>query len=206
MNIPKYVSPLETIRSALGDLGYTSLMQTLEPDLIRWSAEASDFISRKKTGKMSTHELEVKNNMAVLCSEFSMLENVEHNCRPLTLDKQRTLGCACTKSCVTRCCGNPQTFWIDECYVHFQPAMADGEIVHVTVVERPMGPDGYPLVLDVCKIAVAEYIKWKICFLKDDPRGAACERRWYVLCVQARAQTNTLTQEQLREIGYFWLA
>lgn len=203
--LPKYVSPLEAIRSALGDLGYKALYQTLEPDLIRWTAEASDFVSEKqRVYQPAEDDFEVNNNQIAWCKEFKMLECLSINGVPLTLKRDVNCNNLCTNDCLSVCCGNSQEFSLNECYATFDPVLADGSIVHGVFLKRPMGADGYPLVHDACKIAVSEYVKWKVCFLKADPRATSCEGRWYKLCVQARAKVNAITNEQLQEIGLMW--
>lgn len=203
--LPKYVSPLEPLRSALGDIGYKSLYQTLEPDMIRWTAEASDFIAEnKKVYQSAEDDFVIKNNQLAWCKEFKMLECLSINGVPLTLKQGPGCETLCTDNCRSVCCGSDRTFSLNECYATFEPPLVDGSIVHGVFLKRPMGADGYPLVNDACKVAVAEYVKWKVCFLKADPRAASCEKRWYVLCVQARAKVNAITDEQLQEIGLMW--
>lgn len=203
--LPKYVSPLEPIRSGLGDIGYKTLYQTLKPDLIRWTAEASDFISEKqRVYKTGEQDFEVNNNQIAWCKEFKLLECLSINGVPLTLKRDINCDSLCTSNCRRICCGNDRTFSLDECYATFDPPLANGSLVHGVFLKRPMGADGFPLVHDACKVAVAEYVKWKVCFLKADPRATSCERRWYLLCVQARAKVNAITNEQLQAIGLMW--
>lgn len=205
INIPRYVSPLQAIRSALGDLGFGSLMQTLEPDLIRWAIEAQDLISKKKTFIYSEPtNYTVENNKIALCADALMIESVCMGGRPLTYNPTLSCGGMCTDNCKSMCVGNAQEFYVDECYVHFNPPVADGTPIEMVTMERPMGDDGYPLVIDSCMLAVAEYEKWKICFRQKDERYKECEQRWYVLCRQARAELNKYSQKQIENLGKIW--
>lgn len=205
INIPNYVSPYEAIRSALGDLGgYDSLMQSLEPDMIRWTAEAQDFISRKKIYKQQEEDFEVFNNKIAWCKSFSMLECLSIGGTPLTLKKSAGCENICTQNCLTLCQGSSQQFSVDECYATFDPPIADGATIHGVFYGRPMGEDGYPLVHELAKIAVAEYVKWKICFRKNDPRVNMCMKRWWELCRIAKGNLGNISDEELQAIGVLY--
>lgn len=204
VTVIEWVSPKQAIRIALGKLGYSDMMQTLEPDLIAWAVFGNDKISRKKTYKKVEQEFEVENNAIQIGGCFKLIDCVTRNGCPLTYDPNGSCGECVTEECCNVCRGSSQLFIVDDCYIHFSPAIADGITIKVKGYQRPIGPDGYPLVPDVCSEAIAEYVMWQLCFRERDNRTAACEKRWYELIRQARADLRTLTQQQLERIGYRW--
>lgn len=210
INVPRYISPLEAIRSALGDLGYGNLMQTLEPDLIRWCVESQDLISRAKTLKWVEEDLVVEDNKIMPCAAMQMIECVSQNGNAFTYDPTRSCANRCTANCATiyvypnYLC--EQRYTLDECYIHFDPLISDGQTIHVKGVVRPMDDNGYPIINDLCVVAIQEYVKWKICFRYRDDRKRECEQRWYYLCRSARAAMQKYSQQQLQNIGLMWYA
>lgn len=206
INLPIYVSPLQAIRSSLGDLGYGRSMQNLEPDLIRWCIEAQDLISRARTLKWSEQEFEVEDNKIMYCEGLQMVECVSSGGAAFTFDPTRSCGGCCTDNCSNIAPCTNQKWLIDEVYIHFDPVIQDGIKVKVKGLVRPMGQDGYPLVNEVCIIAIQEYVKWKICYRLQDARYKECEQRWYFLCRTARAEIQKYTEQQLQQLGIAWYA
>lgn len=204
VNIPRFVSPKQPIRLALGKLGFSNLMQTLEPDLVAWTAEALGLISRKKTFSAIEIDAVIEDNVVPHCPDFSMIECVKIAGVPLTYQPDGSCHGVVTDNCRCICIGSEKKFTVDESYIHFVPVQSDGTAVKIKYYKRPMGDDGYPLVNEACVLAVTEYLKWQICFRERDNRSAACEARWYVLCRQARAIMNTWTQQQLENFGLIW--
>lgn len=206
VNIVRYVSPLVAISNALGDIGYAHLMQTHEPHMVRWAREAQDLISKKRTYTLDTDvEYEVEDNKVFYGEDVGMIGCVSMGGKPLSLIREKGCVGMCTESCKQVCCGNEQGYIVDECYFHFEPVLKDGTKIQASVYRMPTGADGYPLVADVCLMAVAEYVKAKVCFLKKDNRYNTCMQQWAGLKKVARAELNKFTQKQLEEIGYLWM-
>lgn len=203
--IPRFVSPKQPIRLALGKLGYSNLMQTLEPDLIAWSIEAQDLISKKKTMQPTTMEVTVENNQVPHCSDWLLIDAVKTKSGyPLTYKGGGSVAGCVTDNCKKVCCGSDQGFTVDTCYTSFTPAMADGATLDITYYKRPTDSEGYPMIAEVCVLAVTEYIKWQLCFRQGDNRHRDCERRWLILCKQARGLLNVWTRKKLSDLGYVW--
>ena len=190
----------------MGDIGCGRLMQTLEPDLIRWCIEAQDLISRAKTLKWSEQEFEVQDNKIMYCEGLQMVECVSLNGTPLTYDPTRSCGSCCTSGCATAKNTGGGKWLIDDVYIHFDPVVGDGQKVVVKGLGRPFGKDGYPLVNERCLIAVQEYIKWKVLFRMGDNRAGSCEQRWYFLTRTVRAELQRYSGQQLQAIGLAWFA
>lgn len=203
-NIPIYTSPFTAIRSGLGRIGFGDVMQTLEPDLIAWVAEAQDKISRLKTFTDLPCELEVCDNKVMLPQEMQLIECASFNGSEMT--NINNPGCCdrLTKNSPNRCCRSAQGFYLDECYMHFKPFLPDGCIVHVDGRQRPIGTDGYPLVAEVCITAVAEYIATMVSLRFRDNRYNEFNKRWKLACKQARAELTRLSQAQIESLGYIY--
>ena len=204
VNIIKWTNPREPIRSALGNLGYSNLFQTLEPDLIRWCIEAQDLISRPRTQQEGRMDFEVTDNKIILCPDFLMLECVSIGNTVLTYEPNGSCDDMVTDSCPCRCACGEGKFTIDNCYMHFSPEQPDGTVVHIKYLKRKMGADGYPMVVNVCATAIIEYINMKVTFRERDNRYAECKAQWLIRCVQARMELKRLTQNQVHDIGEMW--
>lgn len=207
INIPRYVSPKQAIRSALGNLGKGNLMQTMEPDLIRWSIEAQDLISPINVLQKKSEIFKVSDNRVTLCEDFKMVECVKINGVPLRYLGGRNCQYI-TKGCYDSCntIGSGLGFSVDSCYVHFSPAIQDGTEVEVTWLQRPVGDDGIPLVVEQCLIAVQDYISWMICLRTMDNRAGIHEKNWYYRCRTARAEMNRFAESQRQQLGVQYLS
>lgn len=203
VEVPKFVSPFQAIRSALGKIGYNDLPQTMQPDLIEWSIEASDMISKPKTFKIYEDDFTVCGNKIQLDSHVLLVECASWNGRPMEYITNK--GCnRCTQSSPNRCCRSEQKFWLDECYIHFKPVMPDGEIIHVEYLQRAYGADGYPMILDSCSMAISEYVCSMVCLRFNDNRYGVFDGKWKSHCQQARAGLNRLSQAQIQNLGYLY--
>lgn len=204
-NIISYISPYTAIRSALGKIGMGDLMQTHQPDLIEWSVEASDMISRLKTfTDLGCEPIEVCNNKIMLPIEMQMLNCASVNGSPMTYLSSPGCSDRLTANSPCRCCNSAQGFYLDECFMHFKPTLADGVLVTIDGLKRPIGEDGYPLIADVCVQAVSEYICSLVCLRFNDSRFAIWDAKWKRHCVQARAELNRFSQKQVEDLGYIY--
>ena len=109
-----------------------------------------------------------------------------------------------TNSCPCVNSESKRVFTSDGCFLEFKNDIADGTMATIKYLARPMDDNGYPMVADICVIAIQEYIKWKICVRTRDNRSAESQRRWYELCKQVRAKYNKLTQKQIEYLGYVY--
>jgi len=204
-NVIKYVSPYTAIRSALGKCGFADLMQTLQPDLIEWCVEASDMISRLKTfTNLNCEPIEVCNNKIMLPIEMQMLNCASVNGANMTYLSSPGCSDNLTANSPCRCCNSAQGFYLDECYMHFKPTLADGTLVKIDGLKRPIGEDGYPLIADVCVQAISEYVCSMVCLRFNDNRYVVWDAKWKRHCVQARAELNRLSQKQISDLGFLF--
>ena len=128
--VPIYVSPFQPIRLALGKMGYpASYVQTLKDDFVAWVIEAQDKVSRKHTYVPLDIDGVEQNNKIEHCCK--MIECVGDQCAPFTYQASGSCPGVCTNNCSKICCGNPQSFIVDECYIHFTPPIADGVPIKV---------------------------------------------------------------------------
>lgn len=204
-NVIRYVSPYTAIRSALGKIGYVDAMQTMQPDLIEWSVEAQDMISRLRTfTDLNCEPIQVCNNKIMLPIEMQLINCASANGVPMTF--LNLPGCCdrLTPKSINRCCNSPQGFYLDECYMHFKPVLNDGVWIKIDGLKRPIGEDGYPLIVDVCVQAVSEYIASMMCARFRDNRFDLWDRKWKRHCVQARAELNRLGQQQIQDLGFLY--
>lgn len=218
IDILKLVSPKFAIRGAVGNLGYGSLIQNLEDDMIRWAGEAyQKIILNTKAATIYSPVDQIaytKNNRVKLCDGFKALQCLKLNGSiiPFLYNKQR-----CTQNCANTCgtgsCGccvqsgvttNCHAFYLDGCWVKFSPAVADGWEVRIAAWAIPLDKEGYMMVIEDTLTAIQEYLAWKICFRQGDNRAAACEKNWYYNCREARAKLNKKTDAELREIAKWW--
>lgn len=212
ISIPKFVSGQVAVRQALGALGYADSYQTMKPDFDAWIADAQDLISRLKTYTdlpcgdytVCDNRIELPNEMAIItCASFNGYE----------MTYKPTKGC--TRYCrgVGNCntvlgkCGNPaQTFTLDGCYMHFQPTIANGAVIHVNGLGRPLDDEGCPLVAEVAILAVSEYICRQLCIRYRDNRLPIFERNWLKHCLRARAELNQFNNKATQNLGFAYFA
>jgi hypothetical protein len=203
--IPRFEDPRRAIRIAFGKLGYDNLFQTMALDLVEWSNEAVNHISRKHALKKEIVTATINNNKVPHCDHFSMIDCVERNGKSLTLQERGSCAPCVSSNCRSKCGnGSSQRFIVGECYTEFYPPIADGEEVNITYLRKPINKDGWPMIPDYMTQAVAQYNMWMLCVRETDNRAREVEARWYVLCVQARAEHNKMTQEVLEQIGMQW--
>lgn len=201
--VPVYVSPELPIRLALGKLGYSgSYFQTLKDDMVEWIIECQDKISRKHTFVPYESEEEVKDNKIRHC--FKMIECVGDGCQPFTYQASGSCAGICTDKCKTICCGNPQSFTIDECYINFSPALPDGAKVKTKGYARKLDANGVPLIHELCVPSTTQYVMWMLCFREKDNRAGACEARYYNLVRQDRANLRAWINANLVVYGIAW--
>lgn len=206
MIVPRYVSTFQPIRTAVGDLGFSNVMQTMEEDLVRWAIEAQDYITRKSPHnvmKMESKTLIIRGNKILYCANMQVIDCVKINGVIYEYNGKNT--CYVTSGCACSCEVTDRTFSADGCYLRFT-GQEDGTEVEVKYLARPMDENGYPMVVESIVFAIQEYIKWKMCFKMRDNRSSACEQRWYVLCRQARPVFNNLTQTDIEKIGYYFIS
>lgn len=204
VSIPRYISTKQAIRTALGKIGYATEMQRLEPDLIDWSIEASDYISRPRTLIAYDDDFVIENNRIPIRREWQMIDCISIQGVPLLF--KFTKGCSdsiLTKESKCRCCKGVQAFTFDNnsCFIHFTPAIKDGICAHIEWIQRPIGEDGYPLVLDVCSPAISEYVASMVCLRFRDNRYEIWNQKWLNHCRWARTELNRIQQQQLEGIG-----
>lgn len=205
--IPKFVQPEQAIRIALGKLGYPNLAQTLELDLVAWSIEARNLIRRdRRVLKSRTRTEKVYDNSIPHCPGQQYIDCVKQDGTPLTYQPNGSCENTVTNNCIKTCCGSEQKFIVNECYTQFSPALPDGTEIEITALSDPEAQNGYPMIPEVCVTAIAEYIKWMVCFRERDNRSGACESRWYVLCRIARKdlKKGEWSQEAIEKFGYYW--
>ncbi len=205
-SVPKFIPCQVAIRQALGGLGYGDSYQTMQPDLIAWVADAMDLISRLKTyTDLPCGNYTTCNNKIELPLEMALITCVTVNGKPMTY--LPTKGCnKVTNNSPNRCDCGAQGFYIDECYMHFTPAIADGVEINVGGLGRPMDVDGFPLIPEVAILAISEYVSARICLRFRDSRYNEFQRLWEKHCLRARAELNQMSNEQVRELGYRYLA
>lgn len=214
ISVRRYISPLFAIRAALGNLGLGTMYNTLEGDLIRWTIEAQDKISKKKTTKKVSREFEIENNSILICEDMLLIDSVCIG--DSRLDYIRELSCngpideaVVPNGCNTGCGNIGSTgiggFYMNECFIRFMPEVPNGTLAKVTYHQRAMGADGYPMILESAASSIAEYISWKLCVRVGDNRAGLFERNWYFACRQARAELNSLTQSDIEKISTFYL-
>ena len=202
--IQRFVSPKQAIRTALGKIGYADLMQTLQDELIEWSIEASDMISKPKTFKIVSDEFTVCGNKIELCQNVLLVNCASYRGQPMELISNKGCSGRCTGNSKNRCCRSNQQFYLDESYMHFKPSIEDGEIVHVEYLQRAYGADGYPLILDSCNMAISEYVASIVCARFKDNAYALWNEKWERHVVQARAELNRITQAQVEALGFLY--
>jgi|GEM_PF-5855530 len=209
-SIPRYTSPKEAIRNALGRLGYASHYQSMKPDFIAWTADAQDLISRLKTFVDLPFADYVCDNKIMLPQEMSLITCATYgniSCAGIPMTYKATGGCdRLCKSSVNRCCNSQQFFTLDECYMHFTPALADGVPIFVNGMQRPVDNEGYPLVLETSVLAVSEYIAANICLRFSDKRYDVFYQLWLKHCRRARAEANQISNIQAQQLGYVYHA
>jgi len=206
--IIKFVSPEYPIRVALGKLGYGApLIQTMELDMVQWTDEAQNLISpNRKILKPYTRTDNVYDNQIPHCPGDTAIDCVKMGGTVLTYQANGSCRNMVTNNCIKTCCGNGQKFIVNECYTQFTPALPDGTEIEITALARPKAENGYPMVAEICVTAIAEYVKWMLCFRMRDNRTGACERRWLDLCRIARSnlKRGEWSQQNIEKFGYYW--
>lgn len=203
----KYVSTFQPIRTAVGNLGYSNVMQALEEDLVRWAVEGQDFITRKTpyyVMQAVSKTLIIKDNKIKYCADMQVIDCVSINGVPYDYNGQNECMVTPTCGCSNVGTSNLFTFGADGCSITFM-GQSDGTEVDIKYLARPMDDNGYPMVLESIVFAIQEYVMWQLCFRQRDIRSSACEARWYALCRQARASLKNLTQKDIEKIGYYFL-
>ena len=207
-SIPRYTSPKEAIRNALGRLGYASSYQSMKPDFIAWTADAQDLISRLKTYVDMPYADYVCGNKIMLPQEMGLITCATYgqiDCAGTPMTYKATGNCQrLCKNSVNRCCSSAQFFTLDECYMHFTPALADGMPIFVNGMQRPVDDEGYPLILETSVLAVSEYIAANICLRFSDKRYDVFHNLWLKHCVRARAEANQFSNIQAQNLGYLY--
>lgn len=220
IDVINLVSPKFALRGAVGDLGMEYTLQNLEPDMIRWSGEAYEKITMSTKAatiyRPVSQTAYTKNNRVKLCDGFKALQCLKlEGCQiPFLYNRHRcTVNCGNQCGTACNCCSgstqnnNPASchaFYLDGCWVKFEPHVEDGLKVEIEAWATPMDSEGYQLVVESTLTAIQEYVKWKICFREGDNRAAACERNWYFNFRQARSILNKKTDAELREISKWW--
>lgn len=206
MQIIRYVSTFTPIRTACGDLGISGLMQTMEEDLVRWAVEAQDLIGSESALQLKSGKFPIKNNKIRYCADMKFIDCLQVNGHTYSFQQRNNCEDLVTGNCpcVARDVISDRLFTSDGCFINFNEDIADGTMASIKYLARPTDDNGYPMVADVCVIAIQEYIKWKICVRTRDNRTAESQRRWYELCKQARAKYNKLTQPQIEALGFIY--
>lgn len=209
-DIPQYVSPQTSIRQAFGSLGYGDKYQSLKEDCMAWIADACDEISRLKIytdvnfcggNGDAPNEYVVCNNKIELPMAMKIVICASFNGCPMTYRQSSGCNRLC-KGSVNRCCNSDQFFTLDECYMHFTPPIADGAIITVDGRGRLLDDDGYPMVPEVCILAVSRYVAAQVCLRYGDSRYQEFKKLWQKACLRARAELNQFSNIQTASLGY----
>ena len=204
--IPQFRSGQQAIRQAFGMLGYGSQYNGIIPDLYSAVADAQDLISPLKTYvEIPCMEYEVCDNRIELPNELALIVCASFNGLPMTW--LRTGGCdrvSNNYNQFNRCSANAQGFTIDGCYMKFNPMLSNGSRIKVNGLGRPLDSDGCPMIPECCILAVSEYICKRLCIRYRDNRLGVFESDWLRHCKRARAELNQLSNQDVRNLGYFW--
>lgn len=204
-----YDSPKIAVRSAMGNLGYGGTeYQTIESDMIRWTAEAQDLIIRNKVSLPMVEETILSlNNQIHNSRDFKILENININGVTVPYSNQsHSSPLVRMGSAPYRCGQHPHriTFAINRYAITFSPAIDDDTPVTVQFLCKPMDEEGWPMVIDICLRAISHYVGYMLCTRLKDPRAKEQYAVWLTACRQARAEVNTKSQEELMELGRAW--
>ena len=102
-------------------------------------------------------------------------------------------------------------YYINGNRVNFSADYTNEDIV-VSYLAVPLGPEGYPMVLQGHEEAIAFYIMWKYksvgYYAGEVPQYIVkdLERRWYQLCAKVRGDDNMPNSAELLKIGKLWNA
>lgn len=204
--VPRYVSGQVAVRQAIGQVGYADSYQTMKPDFDSWIADACDKITRLKTYKeLGCKEYEVCDNQIELPMQMTLITCASFN--GLDMNPLGTSGCEQTpRNSVNRCSAAAQGFLLNGCYMSFKPAIANGAIITVDGLARPLDDEGCPLIQECCISAISDYLCSRLCLRFRDNRYNEFKDLWKHSCVQARAQLNQFSNKQIRDLGFRYLA
>lgn len=203
---PQLVSGQIAVRQALGMVGYVDSYQTAKPDFDAWIADAQDLISPLKTYKeIGCQEFEVCDNRIELPVDMALINCASFNGLPMTYLPMK--GCEkAPRNSVNRCSAQAQGFTLSGCYMAFKPAIANGAIITVDGLGRPLDDDGCPMINECCILATSEYLAARIALRFRDNRYQVFEDLWKRHCVRARAELNQLSNKQVENLGWRYLA
>ena len=218
IEVYQMVSPKFAIRAAVGNTGFSHLLQSLQEDLVRWAGEANELII-KDTRACTIYEpidqtAYTANGRVKLCDGFVALEclTLAGCVIPFLYKKNR-----CTNTCQNSCCSeiapsineaicnNHRAFTLEGCWVKIHGPVNDSEEVVIQGWKIPMDEDGYVKMIDGIPVtACTQYIAWQLCLRMGDNRASTFERIWYNRARQARAFINKKTDSEMREISKYW--
>ncbi len=203
---PQLVSGQVAVRQALGMIGYADSYQTMKPDFDAWIGDSCDLISPLKTYKeLGCMEYEVCDNRIELPMEMALINCASFN--GLEMTPLSVSGCEMpVRGGVNRCSAGAQGFILNGCHMSFKPAIANGVIITVDGLGRPLDDDGCPMIEECCILAISEYLASMIALRFRDNRYDIFDRKWKKHCVRARAELNQLSNKQIQNLGFRYLA
>lgn len=201
---PQLVSGQVAVRQALGLIGYVDSYQTMSPDFNSWISDAQDLISPLKTYKeLGCMEYEVCDNRIELPMEMSIINCASFNGMEMT--PLSVTGCEMAPR-NGRCGCGEQGFLLNGCSMAFKPAIANGAIITVDGLGRPLDDDGCPMIDECCILATSEYLASMIALRFRDNRHAIFDAKWKKHCVRARAELNQFSNKMVQNLGFRFLA
>lgn len=204
--IPRLVPGQQAIRQAFGMIGYASEYGAIKPDLAAWIADGMDLISPLKTyTEIPCLESEVCDNRIKLPNEVAIITCASANGNSMTYLPAK--GCDRVGNNYNqnnRCGCSAQGFRIQGCYMTFKPMLGNGAIVCIDGLGRPLDEDDFPMIEECCILAISEYLASRIALRFRDNRFPTFEALWLNHVNRARAELNQLSNEQVKQLGYFW--
>jgi len=200
----EFVSTFTPIRTAVGNLGYSNVMQSLEEDLVRWAIEGQDFIGETHAMMPQNITIKIKDNKIQKCADMKLIDCVSINGVVYDLMNKNTCSDLVTRGCPCAITTSTNTYTWDGCYLTFT-GLEDGTEVLIKYMARPTDENGYPMIASCCVFAIQQYIMWQLCVRMRDNRSGSCEQRWYALCRQARPQFSDFNiQHNIERLGYYF--